>query len=190
MKPDTRRLACACWWPTSPPPRASSEPASKQFSEGQYFHLATTSFPHHQLNSFPQVPAFRELAKLGHSERCNSTFLLVEAKPSYHLLNSTMWGNYTWPAWLCTQSTCESTPLFQFKPPLVSLALFRFQNRFSQLPHSGEAHCKIHPAWLSSRSPLSSSCLRSILAPSRVSSQSESQDGPLKTFRAQTLYQK
>ena len=98
-------------------------------SEGQYSHLGTTSFPHQQLNSFPQVPAFRELAKLGHSEWCNSTFLLVEAKPSYHFLNSTIWGNYTWPAWFCTQSTCESTPLFQFKPPLGTLALFRFQNR-------------------------------------------------------------
>ena len=65
-----------------------------------------------------------------------------------------------------------------------------FRTASSQLPQSGEAHCKIHQAWQSSSSPFSSSCLRSILATSCASTQSESQDGPLKTVRAQTLHQK
>ena len=34
------------------------------------------------------------------------------------LLNPTILSNYTWPAWLCPQSTCESIHLFQSKPPL------------------------------------------------------------------------
>ena len=59
-----------------------------------------------------------------------------------------------------------------------------FRTASSELPQSGEAHCKIHQAWRSSRSPFSSSCLRSILATSCASSQSESQDGPLKTVKS------
>ena len=34
------------------------------------------------------------------------------------LLNPTILSNYTWPAWLCSQSTCESIHLFQSNPPL------------------------------------------------------------------------
>ena len=126
MKPNGRQHACYLWWPTSPPPRATSEPASKQLVNVNILVLAPSEFSTSSsftkevsLNSSPQVPAFIELAKLGHSaERCNSTFLLVEAKPSHYLLNPTIWSNYTWPAWLCSQSTCESTHLFQSKPPL------------------------------------------------------------------------
>ena len=49
---------------------------------------------------------------------------------------------------------------------------------------SGEAHCKIHRAYQSARSPLVSSCLSSILASPCVSSQSESLDGPLKNSQS------
>ena len=196
---------CARWWLTSPPPRATSGPVSKQLVRANILIPAPSVFPTSSsytkevaLNSSPTVPAFIELAKLGHSaERCNSTFLLVEGKPSHYLLNPTiwLWSNYTWPVWLCSQSTCESTHPSQSKPPLRTrwAALFPLRRCVVQISKSPplnfpnqESPIQIHQAWLSSRSPLSSSysCLISILAQSRASSYSESQDGPLKNSQS------
>ena len=92
------------------------------------------------------------------SRRANQS-LDGQLKYTDYLLNSTVWSNYTWPAWLRSLSTWESTQFCQ-----SNLLQSDFKSTSPRLPLLGEAHCKSHQAWQSTRSPLISSCLRSILS--------------------------
>ena len=88
-------------------------------------------------------PEIMELAKLGHSaDSCHSTFLLAGGK--IIVLTPTIYSNYTWPAWLCSWSTCESILFFQTKTSASNQvgSIFPLASHHQSFSRSGEAHCK------------------------------------------------